>query len=83
MYHSWWPHLRTWGHAHLSAARRGAISYYVTFASTVPAKADYLRDVPSTDEETALHRPDLPFAVVRRPGITWPATEAECAARWR
>lgn len=80
MYDSWWPHLDTWGHADLRKARRGAISYYVTFASTVLAKADYLRDEPLTAEEETLHRPDLPFAVVCRPGISWPATEADLTA---
>ncbi|BCJ46464.1 hypothetical protein GCM10010168_61030 [Actinoplanes ianthinogenes] len=77
MYDSWWPHLNAWGHANLREARRGATSYYATSASTVLAKANYLRDEPLTDEEEALHRPDLPFAVVRRPEISWPASAAD------
>jgi hypothetical protein len=80
MYDTWWPHLDTWGHADLAKARRGAISYYVTLASTLLTKADHLRDEPLTGDEEALHRPDLPFAVVRRPEMTWPAGGADLTA---
>jgi hypothetical protein len=80
MYDAWWPHLDAWGLADLDKARRVAVSYYVTPTSTLLAKADFLRYEPLTTDEESLHRPDLPFAVVRRPGASWPAVEPDVTA---
>jgi len=64
----------------LDQARRGAVSYYVTLASALLAKADHLRHEPLTFDEESLHRPDLPFAVVHRLGLAWPAVAPDVAA---
>jgi hypothetical protein len=80
MYDAWWPHLDAWGLADLNEARRGAVGYFVTFTPTLLAKAEFLRDEPLTADEESLHRPDLPFAVVRRPDLAWPTTEPDVTA---
>jgi len=80
MYDAWRPHLDTWGLADLRLARRGAISYYITFTSALLAKTAFLRDEPLTADEESLHRPDLPFGVVRRPGVAWPTVEPDVTA---
>jgi hypothetical protein len=65
-----------WLVAILSAAQH-AVSYYVTLTSTLLAKADFLRHEPLTADEVSLHRPDLPFAVVRRPDAAWPTVRPD------
>jgi hypothetical protein len=71
MYDAWWPHLDSWGLADLKAIKRKRISYYITTVSTVLEKATYLRSDPLSAGERAVHRPDLPFAAVQDPVISW------------
>jgi hypothetical protein len=63
------------------------ISYYVTTASTLAEKATYVRLDPLTDDELAIHRPDLPFAFGQCVAISWPSevpgTTAGLAESWR
>ncbi|GAA0535725.1 hypothetical protein GCM10010172_16250 [Paractinoplanes ferrugineus] len=80
MYDSWWPHLSNWGLADLSESRRGIVNYYVTTSSVVAMKASYLREAPISPEEASLHRPDLPFAVMREQRLTWPVQASEISA---
>lgn len=77
MYDAWWPHLDVWGLADLGKARRGAVYYHATPASTLLEKAGFLRYEPLTADEESLHRPDLPFAVLRQPGVVWPMAESD------
>lgn len=63
MYDAWWPHLEAWGLANLQEIRRLRISYYVSTVSPLLEKATFLRAEPLTDDEIALHRPDLPFCL--------------------
>jgi hypothetical protein len=71
MYDVWWPHLDGWGLAHLEAITRQRINYYVTTVSTIREKATYLRSDPMSADERVVHRPDLPFAVIQDPAISW------------
>ncbi|HTX97476.1 MAG TPA: hypothetical protein VME67_23160 [Mycobacterium sp.] len=64
-------HQPAWGLADLEAIKRKRIVYYVTKMSTLVAKATYLRSDPLSDNELAVHRPDLPFAPVRDSAISW------------
>jgi hypothetical protein len=87
MYDAWWPHLGAWGLADLRRIRRRRIAYYVALTSTLAERASYVRLDPLTDEEVAIHRPDLPFAVGQCAGISWPSeiprTAGELAEDWR
>jgi hypothetical protein len=71
MYDTWLPHLNTWGLANLVEVRSKRISYYVAPDTTLAERATYLRTEPMTGEETALHRPDLPFTAARYAGVDW------------
>lgn len=87
MYDAWWPHLDNWGLANIQEIRKQRISYYVTTASTLAEKATYVRLDPLTDDELAIHRPDLPFAFGQCAAISWPSevpgTTAWLAENWR
>ncbi|GAA2350257.1 hypothetical protein GCM10010170_039680 [Dactylosporangium salmoneum] len=74
MYDCWWPHLDGWALADLEATKRQRISYYVTTVPTVVDKGIYLRSDPLSDDERALHRPDLPFTAVQDPDQHWSAS---------
>jgi hypothetical protein len=80
MYDSWWPHLGTWGLADLTEVRRQHINYYSTFTSALLEKATHLRSEPLTDNELAIHRPDLPFGIGRCEGLAWPAVAKAATA---
>lgn len=71
MYDVWWPHQNGWGMADLAAVARKRFAYYVTTAATLLEKATLLRSDPLTDDERAVHRPDLPFAAVQDAALTW------------
>ncbi|GAB3275439.1 hypothetical protein GCM10027589_00600 [Actinocorallia lasiicapitis] len=73
MYDAWWDHLGAWGLADLKKVRRQAISYYCTPVSTLVEKAELIRFEPLSEEESTLHRPDLPFAAVRDVQQPWPS----------
>lgn len=77
MYDTWWPHLSTWGLADLPSAKRGSVSYYVIPVSVLTEKAIFVRSDPLTADERAVHRPDLPFAVVQRADTYWPADPSQ------
>lgn len=83
----WWPHLDGWGLANLQQVRKQRISFYPAPVSTVMEKATYLRTEPLTDDEAAMFRPDLPFALMQCAAMQWPAevprTESDLAERWR
>lgn len=87
MYDGWWPDLEDWGLAKLQEIKRQRINYYVTLISAVMEKATYLRTEPLTDDEVAMHRPDLPFSLAQCAAMQWPAelprTAADLAERWR
>lgn len=76
MYDVWWPHQNGWGLADLAAVKRKRITYYVTTVATLVEKATQLRSDPLTDDERALHRPDLPFAALQDAAITWSSDPA-------
>jgi hypothetical protein len=71
MYDGWWPHLDSWGLADVAAVRRRRVHYYVTLATTLHKYATFLRSEPLSEQELALHRPDLPFAVVQQRDLSW------------
>ncbi|WAC93409.1 hypothetical protein [Mycobacterium sp. Aquia_213] len=71
MYDVWWPHQDGWGLADLATVKRKRIAYYITTVATLLEKATHLRSDPLTDDERAVHRPDLPFAAVQDAAITW------------
>ncbi|MYM36424.1 hypothetical protein GTP38_19020 [Duganella sp. FT94W] len=68
MYDSWLPHASKWGIDSLS--RR--ISYYRIRTSFLLNKASYLRTEIYTEQERAVHRPDLPFSFARIDSLEWP-----------
>ncbi|MDN2697571.1 hypothetical protein O0882_14705 [Janthinobacterium sp. SUN073] len=70
MYDSWLPHVSRWGIDSLS--RR--MSYYRIPTSFVLNKALYLRTEKYTEQERAVHRPDLPFSFARVDSLEWPMT---------
>lgn len=72
MYDAWWPHNETWGLADLKQAGKKRVSYYVARAATLIGTASHLRKEPLSDDEFALHRPDLPFAVAQSAAMQWP-----------
>jgi hypothetical protein len=76
MYDVWWPHLDGWGLADLATVKRKRIAYYVTTVDTLVEKATRLRSDPLTDDERALHRPDLPFAALQDAALTWSSDPA-------
>lgn len=80
MYDAWWPHLENWGLADLRQTRRQRVAYYVTTITGLLGKAEYLRTEPLTDDEAALHRPDLPFAPIQSAAMAWSADGPEPAA---
>jgi hypothetical protein len=57
--------------ADLPEVKRKEVSYYVTPVATLSEKATFVSSAPLTDEEWALHRPDLPFAVAQRADLSW------------
>lgn len=63
------------------------VGYYVALTSTLAEQASYVRLDPLTDDEVAIHRPDLPFAACRCAAVSWPSkvprTAAELAEDWR
>jgi hypothetical protein len=73
MYDAWWPHLENWGLADLESLKRKRVSYYVVIASVLTEKATYVRSEALTGDERAVHRPDLPFAVVQDAVLSWPS----------
>jgi hypothetical protein len=81
MYDAWWPHLGSWGLARLQEIKRQRISYYVTTVATVTEKAMYLRTEALTEDELALHRPDLPFSVAQCAAVQWPAEPYDTTAQ--
>lgn len=70
MYDSWLPHASRWGIDSFSRH----ISYYRIPISLVLNKALYLRTEKYTEQERAVHRPDLPFSFARIDGLEWPMT---------
>jgi hypothetical protein len=70
MYDSWLPDASRWGIDSLS--RR--ISYFRIWTSFVLNKSHYLRTDKYTEQERAVHRPDLPFSFARFEGLEWPMT---------
>ncbi|GAA2398044.1 hypothetical protein GCM10010191_00910 [Actinomadura vinacea] len=82
MYDAWWPHLQTWGLGDLKRTRRKRVSYYVTDVTTLAAKATFLRTEPLTDDETALHRPDLRFSLAQCAEVQWPAEAPDATVRF-
>ncbi len=87
MYDTWWPHLRRWGLADMQLTRKDRLGYYVALTSTLAEHASYVRLEPLTDDEAAIHRPDLPFALGQCAAISWPSKvpgrAAEFAQDWR
>lgn len=71
MYDVWWPHQDGWGLANLATVQRKHIAYYVTTVTTLVERATQLRSDPLTDDERAIHRPDLPFVALQDAAITW------------
>jgi len=70
MYDSWLPHASRWGIDSLSQR----ISYYRIRTSSLLNKAMYLRTEIYTEQERAVHRPDLPFSFARIDSLEWPMT---------
>lgn len=70
MYDSWLPHASKWGIDSLSQRA----SYYRIRTSFLLNKASYLRTEIYTEQERAVHRPDLPFSFARIDDIEWPMT---------
>ncbi|MER6817437.1 hypothetical protein ABT299_49995 [Spirillospora sp. NPDC000708] len=83
----WRPHLDGWGLANLRQVRMQRNNFYPAPVSTVMEKATYLRTEPLTDDEVAMFRPDLPFAVMQCAAMQWPAevppTVSDLVERWR
>ncbi len=71
MYDAWWPDLGDWGLADLGSIKRRRVSYYVVATRVLAEKAAYLRAAPLTAHELSVHRPDLPFAALQEPGLSW------------
>ena len=83
MYDAWWPHLAAWGPADVQHIRNERIGYYVALTATLAEHASSVRLDPLTDDEVAIHRPDLPFAIGQCAAISWPSQVPEAAARVR
>lgn len=81
MHDAWWPHLDNWGLANLQHVKRQRIHYYVATLGTVLEKAAYVRTEPLSDDEVAMHRPDLPLSFARCAAISWSAEVPESAAQ--
>ncbi|GIJ16645.1 MULTISPECIES: hypothetical protein [Micromonospora] len=71
MYDAWQSELGEWSLGELPALRRRSVNYYVTSTETVYAKAAYLRDMPLSDTEAQVHRPDLPFCLAACEVMQW------------
>ncbi|MBO0825623.1 MAG: hypothetical protein J2P27_17485 [Actinobacteria bacterium] len=79
MYDSWWPHRGNWGLASLGEVKKRRVTYYVATVATVAERATFVRSEPLTEAEISLHRPDLPFAAVQCPRLSWAAEAPESA----
>ena len=67
MYDAWWPHKAAWGMEKLI----GKFSYYRLPLALLLQKSKYLRTDKYTDQETTVHRPDLPFAFAQCDLLDW------------
>jgi len=80
MYDAWWPHLGAWGFSKSIPSRT---IYYRLCTDFLLKRAAYVRTEEYTDEERAIHRPDLPLALLQSEAISWyddvPASASEVA----
>jgi hypothetical protein len=67
MYDAWWPHTKTWGMGKLA----GKFAYFRLPLAVLLAKSKYLRTERYSEEEAAVHRPDLPFAFAQYDATNW------------
>lgn len=67
LYDSWWPHAQGWGFRSL----RRAASYYRIPTQILLDEGELLRVEPLSEEEFAVHRPDLPIRLLRSTEAQW------------
>ena len=65
LYDIWWPH--EWSFSNLDSAG----DYYRISVSLLRGRSTVLRAEPLTDDELAIHRPDLPLRLLRSPSMQW------------
>ncbi len=67
MYDTWWPHKHSWAMSKLL----GSFTYYRLPRTYFESHATYLRTDLYSQQEQAVHRPDLPFQFAQRSQLSW------------